>query len=68
MKDMKYTVDSKTAGTSFLELLTLVFIVLKLTKVITWSWWVVLSPIWGTLIVAVIMATIIVVLQNKNKI
>ena len=26
--------------------LTLIFIVLKLCKVITWSWWWVLSPIW----------------------
>lgn len=26
--------------------LTLIFIVLKLTNVIAWSWWWVLSPIW----------------------
>lgn len=29
---------------SFTTVLTLVFIVLKLTKVIDWSWWLVLSP------------------------
>ena len=28
--------------------LTLIFIVLKLTNVIAWSWWWVLSPIWIT--------------------
>ena len=28
----------------FLNLLTIVFIVLKLTEVINWSWWLVLSP------------------------
>jgi len=28
----------------FLETLTLVFIVLKLTDVIVWSWWAVFSP------------------------
>ena len=27
--------------------LTLIFIVLKLTNVIAWSWWWVLSPIWS---------------------
>jgi len=30
----------------FLETLTLVFIVLKLTDVIVWSWWMVFSPLW----------------------
>lgn len=30
---------------SFLGLLTIVFITLKLCGVIAWSWWVVLSPI-----------------------
>lgn len=29
----------------FLELLTLIFIVLKLTGVIAWSWWLVLTPL-----------------------
>jgi len=33
-------------GTSFLGLLTLVFIILKLCSVITWSWLWVLAPIW----------------------
>lgn len=28
----------------FLETLTIVFIVLKLTEVIAWSWWAVFSP------------------------
>lgn len=28
----------------FLEVLTIVFIVLKLTEVIAWSWWAVFSP------------------------
>lgn len=33
-------------GMGFTSVLTVVFIVLKLCKVITWSWWWVLSPIW----------------------
>ena len=36
---------STTSGVSFLGLLTIAFIVLKLTHVIDWSWWWVLSPI-----------------------
>lgn len=33
-------------GIGFLGLLTIVFIVLKLLNVISWSWWWVLSPLW----------------------
>lgn len=34
-------------GISFLSLLFLVFLVLKLTHVIDWSWWLVTLPLWG---------------------
>ena len=43
----------------FCGLLTIVFIVLKLTKVITWSWWWVLSPIWIPIALAVILDLVI---------
>ena len=36
-------VESKV-GIGFCNILTLIFIVLKLTKVIDWSWWIVLLP------------------------
>lgn len=34
----------------FLEVLTLIFVVLKLLGKIDWSWWVVLSPVIGATI------------------
>lgn len=37
---------SVQVGPNFLGLLTIVFITLKLTGYIAWSWWWVLSPIW----------------------
>ena len=37
--------DNKNNSIGFLGLLTIVFITLKLLKVITWSWFWVLSPI-----------------------
>lgn len=48
---MEDTVSSSTSSTSsggigFAGLLTVAFIVLKLTHVIDWSWWWVLSPLW----------------------
>lgn len=36
----------KGGGIGITTLLTVVFVVLKLCKVITWSWWWVLSPLW----------------------
>jgi len=37
---------TSTSGIGFFGLLTIVFITLKLLKVITWSWWWVLSAFW----------------------
>ena len=61
--DMYKEYDKKTStaargGMSFLEVLLLVFIVLKLCKVINWSWWWVLSPIWIPLGLAIILLLI----------
>lgn len=36
---------ASSGGIGFCGLLTIVFIVLKLTKVIDWSWWWVWSPV-----------------------
>ena len=41
--------------------LVTLFIILKLTKVISWSWLWVLSPIWITIIIAVVAFGSIVV-------
>lgn len=43
-------------GITFLQLLTIVFVVLKLTKYIDWSWWWVLAPLWApvALVIAVV--------------
>lgn len=42
-------VSSSSSGIGFCGLLTIVFITLKLTHVINWSWWWVLAPWWGPL-------------------
>ena len=39
----------QSGGGSFLSLLFLVFLTLKLTGHITWSWWYVTMPLWGGL-------------------
>jgi hypothetical protein len=47
-------------GIGFLPLLTIAFIVLKLTNVIKWSWWWVLSPIWIPICLGIIVVLICV--------
>lgn len=47
--------SSNNGGVGFAGLLTIVFITLKLLGKITWSWWWVLSPIWISFIVALLV-------------
>lgn len=54
-------------GAPFFSLLTLLFIGLKLTNYIDWSWWWVLAPLWMPLIIVVIgLAIFIGVLIAKE--
>jgi len=53
---MSNTSSSSSGGIGFGGALTLLFIGLKLTNQIDWSWWWVLSPIW------IVLALILVIL------
>jgi uncharacterized membrane protein len=50
---------SASGGIGFTGLLAVAFIVLKLTHVIDWSWWWVLSPLWIGL--ALVVAIVVIV-------
>jgi hypothetical protein len=54
--------SSSSSGISFPGALTVLFVGLKLTNVITWSWWWVLSPIWISLSLAVVVIAIAVII------
>ena len=57
--------DSKKSGMGLLEILLIVFVILKLVGSIDWSWWWVLSPLLipiGLLIVVLIVFGIISVI------
>ena len=43
MSEKKIVINS---GLSFTTILFITFLVLKLTNVITWSWWWVTAPLW----------------------
>ena len=51
--------QQSSGGIGFLSLLFLVFLVLKLTGVITWSWWLVTLPLWGPLALSVLVLLVI---------
>ena len=51
-------------------ILFVVFLVLKLTKVVTWSWWIVTAPRWipfGIVLVIVIIATVVAIINEIIK-
>ena len=51
--------NNTSGGISFCGLLTIVFIALKLTGGISWSWWWVLAPLWIPLLLMVSVCIII---------
>lgn len=56
-----------SGGIGFCGLLTIVFITLKLTGVIAWSWWWVLAPTWIPLSIAVLIIAVCGVYLLANK-
>lgn len=59
MSDDKNTSKS---GLGILDVVLIVFIILKLTKVISWSWWIVLIPLWIQLGILAIFGIIVFML------
>ena len=61
-KTMSSSSSRSSGGISFTGALTILFIGLKLSHVINWSWWWVLSPIWiSFLIVCAIILIVAIV-------
>ena len=56
-----------SGGIGFVGLLTVAFIVLKLTKVIAWSWLWVLSPLWivlGIVVVGMLVGLVVALVAS----
>ena len=58
--------SSSSSGIGFTGLLTVTFIVLKLTGIINWSWWWVLSPVWISAIIVLVIVVFFVWLYGKK--
>lgn len=52
-----------TSGIGFGGILFIVFLILKLTNVIVWSWWWVTAPLWIPLAIAIVIFIFIVIFQ-----
>jgi hypothetical protein len=58
---MKESNSKSSSGIGLCTMLFLIFLILKLCGVITWSWWLVTSPLWGPVaILLLILAGIFV--------
>lgn len=55
---------SSSSGIGFFSLLTVLFIGLKLTGYIDWSWWLVLLPFYGPVVAAI---TLLIVVESLGK-
>lgn len=58
---MANNTQTQSGGIGFFGLLAIVFITLKLTGYIAWSWWWVLAPLWAPLVVVFAIFLIVVI-------
>ena len=58
--------NNTSYGINFLELLSIVFIALKLTGYIQWSWWLVLAPLWFPIIPIIILILVLIIIEIFN--
>ena len=57
--------EVRYTGMGICDVLTIVFIVLKLLNVITWSWWWVLSPFWISIGLSLLLWIVIILIKSK---
>lgn len=58
--------DNSFRGFGLLDVVQIVFIVLKLCKLISWSWWWVLSPIWIGMAILVVVCSVGLIFYKKE--
>ena len=56
--------NNGSSGLGLSSVLTIVFVVLKLVGVITWSWWWVCSPLWIPVVLALVLIIIAYIVKG----
>ena len=59
--------SSSSSGIGTFGLLGVAFVILKLCKVIDWSWWYVTIPFWGGLVLVLGILFIILIIKLLSK-
>jgi hypothetical protein len=59
--------NSSSGGMGFCSVLFLIFLVLKLTNTIDWSWWWVTSPLWIGSALSILILAIVIIIGNRNR-
>lgn len=54
----------KSEGLGISTILFVVFLILKLTNVINWSWWWITSPLWIPVIIVLFLLLVVLILTK----
>lgn len=67
MSTQSNNTSSASGGIGFSGLLTILFVGLKLTHVINWSWWWVFAPMWVPALVGVLILLVVLAVFVLNR-
>lgn len=59
--------SNHSGGIGFAGALLLLFIALKLTGFIAWSWWWVMSPLWISLVIVILVMALYLFILVRNR-
>lgn len=65
---LKESNTKKGGGFSFVHILTIIFVIAKLTGHFNYSWWVVFSPLWGMALALIAIFIIIFIVLTISHI
>jgi fatty acid desaturase len=63
---MNTSTEVRGGGVTFLGLLAIVFIALKLGGILTWSWWWILAPLWMPWALFILFVAIVLAVATKS--
>lgn len=66
-KQVNMSSSTNNSGIDILGLLGIVFVVLKLTGIITWSWWWVTLPFWGGIALVIVILLLILFFKGLSS-
>lgn len=63
---MNNKITTPNRGINILSILGVVFVILKLTGYITWSWWWITAPFWGGFVVVFVLVIFLYLLKDRQ--